>query len=208
VYNSQAESGGTLELWMERSPGTPLVLFKKYPICMYSGYPGPKKKERDGQTPEGFYSFSAGSFNPSSNYRLSFNVGYPNARDRALRHTGGMMTVFGGCTSIGAFAMGDPYIDEIWTIAAAAANRGQRTISFHSFPFPMTRENVDIAVRAYPSLAAFWSEIQPGYDAFERTRQVPRVTVSGTRYMVAAVGEAVPASFDDRSGRSPQPPAQ
>ena len=203
VYNSQSESGATLELWVEQPQGAgkPLIRFKSYPICMYSGLLGPKKREGDGQTIEVFYSFPAGSFNPSSSYRLSFNTGYPNMRDRALGYTGGLIMVHGECVSIGCFAMGNPFIDEIWTIAAAAADAGQRSIPFHSFPFPMTRENIDIAVHALPHLASFWNEIQPGYDAFERTRQVPSIAISGRNYIVSAVGSPVQTSFDDRSGR-------
>jgi murein L,D-transpeptidase YafK len=68
-----------------------------YPVCVYSGRPGPKLKEGDGQTPEGFYTVTPAQFNPNSSYRLSFNVGYPNAFDRANRYTGGSVMVHGDC---------------------------------------------------------------------------------------------------------------
>ena len=64
-------------------------MLKTYPICRWSGQLGPKMREGDRQVPEGFYAISPAQMNPNSSYYLSFNVGYPNAYDRALGHSGG-----------------------------------------------------------------------------------------------------------------------
>ena len=47
----------------------------------------PRLREGDRQVPEGFYSITPAQMNPNSAYYLSFNIGYPNAYDRALGHT-------------------------------------------------------------------------------------------------------------------------
>ena len=117
--NQQYLTDSVVEIWVEPSPGQPYKLFKSYPTCVYSGGLGPKKKEGDLQTPEGFYTIVPSAFNPTSAYRLvtisfvlvlgcdefvfifppfqSFNVGYPNAYDRALSYTGGAVMVHGYC---------------------------------------------------------------------------------------------------------------
>ena len=67
-----------------------------------------------------------GQMNPNSNYYLSFNVGYPNAYDRAYGRTGGTIMVHGACSSAGCFSMTDQQIAEIYAIAREAFNGGQR----------------------------------------------------------------------------------
>ncbi len=44
---------------------------------------GPKLKEGDRQAPEGFYRVAQSQLNPNSRHHLSFNLGFPNAFDRA-----------------------------------------------------------------------------------------------------------------------------
>ncbi|MEX1251258.1 MAG: 2-dehydro-3-deoxyphosphooctonate aldolase, partial [Hyphomonas sp.] len=62
--------------------------FRTWPVCSVSGTPGPKLREGDGQAPEGFYTVKPAQMNPASSYHLSFNLGYPNAFDRANGRTG------------------------------------------------------------------------------------------------------------------------
>jgi hypothetical protein len=107
-----------LEVWMQ-SDGV-FHRFATYPICGWSGYLGPKLREGDGQAPEGFYTVDASALNPNSNYYRSFNVGYPNAFDRAKGRTGSLIMVHGDCRSIGCFAMTNAQIAEIWKLVTAA----------------------------------------------------------------------------------------
>ena len=50
VFKEEAE----LEVWKQDGAGR-FQLLKTYPICRSSGDLGPKLREGDGQTPEGFY---------------------------------------------------------------------------------------------------------------------------------------------------------
>ena len=129
-----------LEVWLEN--GSSFELFRTYPICKYSGSLGPKLQQGDWQAPEGFYFVRPRQMNPSSRFHLSFNLGYPNAYDRAHGRTGDFLMVHGRCVSVGCYAMTDPVIDEIWTLADAAFRGGQPFFRVHIFPFRMTPENM------------------------------------------------------------------
>ncbi len=170
----------TLELWMQK--GSRFTLFKTYPICCYSGFPGPKLHEGDWQSPEGFYSVPASRMNPNSSYHLAFNIGYPNEFDRQRNRTGSSIMVHGECSSRGCFAMGNLGMEEIYLLAHSALAAGQEQFSVHVFPFPLTDENL-ARFRSSPWFD-FWKSLQPGYLAFEQTHTVPRVTVRDGVYVV------------------------
>ncbi len=136
AYKKEAE----FEVWKMRPDGS-YVYLKTFPMCRWSGQLGPKKREGDRQVPEGFYTITPGQMNPRSAYYLSFNVGYPNAYDRALGHEGGSIMVHGACSSSGCFSMTDQQIAEIYAIAREAFAGGQRAIQMQSFPFKMTPQN-------------------------------------------------------------------
>ena len=128
TYKQEAE----FEIWKMKSDGQ-YALLKTYPMCRWSGQLGPKMREGDHQVPEGFYTIAPGQMNPNSHYYLSFNVGYPNAYDRAYGRTGGDIMVHGICSSAGCFSMTDAQIAEIYAIAREAFNGGQRAIQMQSF---------------------------------------------------------------------------
>lgn len=117
-------------------------LAKAYPIVAMSGELGPKTAEGDRQAPEGFYATTLPLLNPRSKFHLSFNVGYPNAYDKSLGRTGSFIMVHGGDRSIGCFAMGDPAIEEIYTLVHQALRAGQTSVPIHIFPFEMTKERL------------------------------------------------------------------
>ena len=121
------------EIWKKKTDGQ-YALLKSYPMCRWSGQLGPKKREGDRQVPEGFYTITPGQMNPNSHYYLSFNVGYPNAYDRAWDRTGADIMVHGICSSAGCFSMTDPQIEEIYALAREAFNGGQR--EFRCSPIP------------------------------------------------------------------------
>ena len=83
IFKAESE----LEVWKAKDDGR-FYLFKTYPICSYSGGLGPKINQGDRQAPEGFYLVSQEQMNPNSKYQLSFNIGFPNAYDRAYGRTG------------------------------------------------------------------------------------------------------------------------
>ena len=125
-----------LELWMKN--GERMALFQTYPICRWSGRLGPKLKIGDKQAPEGFYRIGRAQLNPNSRWHRSFNIGFPNAFDRAHRRTGTYFMVHGGCSSAGCYAMTNAQVDDIYRLVEAALAKGQKAVDMHAFPFRMT----------------------------------------------------------------------
>ena len=188
TYKKEAE----LEIWKMKSDGR-YALLKTYPICRWSGQLGPKKVEGDMQVPEGFYTIAPGQMNPNSHYYLAFNVGYPNAYDRAYGRTGGSVMVHGVCSSAGCFSMTDEQVADIYAIARDAFRGGQREIQLQSYPFHMTPENM-AKYRLDPNIQ-FWKELKSGSDHFEVAKTEPQVVVCGKHYVFGATADgAVSAS--------------
>ena len=179
TYKKEAE----LKIWKMKSNGE-YALLKTYPMCRWSGQLGPKKREGDMQVPEGFYTIAPGQMNPNSHYYLSFNVGYPNAYDRAYGRTGGTVMVHGVCSSAGCFSMTDEQIADIYAIARDLFRGGQREIQLQSYPFHMTAEN-SAKFRLDPNID-FWKDLKNGSDHFEVAKQEPPVMVCGKRYVFGA----------------------
>jgi murein L,D-transpeptidase YafK len=188
TYKKEAE----FEVWKMRNDGR-YVLLRTYPMCRWSGQLGPKKRAGDRQVPEGFYAIYPAQMNPRSHYYLSFNVGYPNAYDRAHDYTGDSIMVHGICSSAGCFSMTNPEIAEIYTIAREAFASGQPEIQMQSLPFHMTAENF-AKYRLDPNIA-FWRELKNGTDNFEVTKQEVAVGVCDLRYVFNAK-PADGSSFD------------
>jgi murein L,D-transpeptidase YafK len=157
-------------------------LFRRYPICTYSGRLGPKLAEGDRQAPEGFYEVRAHQLNPASQYHLSFDLGYPNAFDRALGRTGSYLMVHGRCVSIGCYAMGDAAIEEIWHLVAAALAHGQPAVPVQASPFRFSAGWE--APHADSPWLDFWQQLAAGEAVFERTGRPPRVRVADGRYEI------------------------
>lgn len=168
-----------LELWVDKGGGR-FERFRNYPICAYSGDLGPKLRQGDSQAPEGFYRVGAQQLNPLSRFHLAFNLGYPNAHDRANGRSGDFLMVHGSCVSIGCYAMGDDGIEEIYSLAAAALRGGQTAFEVHAFPFRL--ETAALETERDSPWYAFWSDLKAAYDHFERTHEVPRMRVVGRRY--------------------------
>lgn len=184
---------GELELWLKVNGR--YTLYRTFPICKSSGHLGPKLKEADYQSPEGFYAVSAKQLNPHSNYYRAFNVGYPNAFDKQNGRTGGLVMVHGACKSVGCFAMTDKGIEEIYGFVSAALSAGQREVPVHIFPFRMTesallRETTASGWMSFMSQdavagkewAGFWKNLKEGYDRFESNHEPPTVYACGDHY--------------------------
>ena len=71
-----------LDVWLEKDGR--FTLFDTWKIAYHSGTLGPKFAEGDLQSPEGFYFVPPGMLNPNSRFHLAFDIGYPNAHDRAF----------------------------------------------------------------------------------------------------------------------------
>ena len=169
-----------LEVWIHT--GTVYEHLKDYAICAYSGHLGPKLKEGDKQAPEGFYRVEKYQLNPKSKFHLSFNLGYPNAYDRARKRTGSFLMVHGNCVSIGCYAMTDEKIEEIYALVESALDNGQKQVQVHAYPFMMTDENM--AFYEGNEWYDFWANLKEGYDYFETEKLPPHIKVKNRRYEV------------------------
>ena len=177
-----------LEVWMERNGGFELAL--TYPICAWSGQLGPKLKEGDGQSPEGFYLVSRNQLNPHSHYYLALNTGFPNAFDKAAGRTGSALMIHGACASIGCYAMTDAGIDDIYAIIDQALSSGQQAVPVHIFPFRMTEQR--LAAAAAGPWAGFWQNLAEGDGLFKPGGQPPQAYTCSGRYGFAAADGNAP----------------
>jgi len=169
-----------LEVWIKINHT--YAHLKDYSICASSGHLGPKLKEGDKQSPEGFYKVQKHQLNPHSKFHLSFNLGYPNRYDRAYGRTGSFLMVHGNCVSVGCYAMTDEKIEEIYALVKSALKHGQNYVDVHAFPFRMTEENMNLyeGNRWYD----FWMNLKEGYDYFESEKLPPKIKVEAKRYEI------------------------
>ncbi len=181
---------GKLEIWKAKTNGR-YDMVASYDICKWSGKLGPKFTEGDRQAPEGFYTVRPSQMNPNSNYHLAFNIGYPNAFDRANGRTGSNLMVHGACSSSGCYSMTDAQIEQIYAFGRDAFQGGQTEFQIQAFPFRMTAANM-ARYRNDPNYE-FWKMLKVGYDQFEITRVPPKVDVCEKRYVfnqIPADGQA------------------
>ncbi len=176
---------GEMEVWKQKRETGRYALLKKYDICKWSGKLGPKVKEGDRQAPEGFYTVTPAQMNPKSSYHLSFNIGFPNAYDRAHERTGSHLMVHGACSSRGCYSMDDEQIQEIYTLARLSFQGGQRAFQVQAYPFRMTPANL-AKHRNDPNIE-FWQMLKEGHDHFQVTGQPPKVDVCAKRYVFNSV---------------------
>ena len=176
VFKEESE----LEVWKQDAQGK-YALLKTYPICRWSGELGPKIKMGDRQAPEGFYSIGPGQMNPNSNYYLAFNLGFPNAYDKANDFTGDFLMVHGDCSSAGCYAMTDEQIQEIYALGRDSFLGGQKAFQVQAYPFHMTAMNL-AKHRDNPAMP-FWRMIKEGNDFFEVTKSEPHIEVCDKHYV-------------------------
>jgi murein L,D-transpeptidase YafK len=171
---------GKLEIWKRTNTGR-YDLIANYDICKWSGKLGPKYTEGDRQAPEGFYTVRPTQMNPYSKHHLSFNIGFPNAYDRAHGRTGSNLMVHGACSSSGCYSMTDQQVEEIYAFARDAFRGGQTEFQIEAFPFRMTAQNM-ARYRSDPNYG-FWKMLKEGYDHFEIAKVPPKVDVCEGRYV-------------------------
>ena len=163
-----------LEAWA-RSDDGPFRLVASWPVLAASGRPGPKRVQGDLQVPEGCYQVAVR--NPLSRFHLSLGLNYPNASDlvRSDRERpGNDIYLHGGAQSIGCMAIGDERVEELYLLAADVRTK---EVAVHLFPARMQGAAWDSMRMEYTQHAAFWTELLPIYDAFERTHRLPEVMI-------------------------------
>lgn len=172
---------GQLQVWGRSKSATPFKLVDTYSICSSSGTLGPKRREGDGQVPEGFYHVSA--FQAMSEFYLALQVNYPNAADRIngdKNHPGGDIMIHGNCVTIGCMPMTDEIIKEIYLMAVEARNDGEQNIPICIFPTKLTdsgmawlKDNVKDTEKI-----SFWENLKTGYDYFDSKKMLPTIGVN------------------------------
>lgn len=181
IYLRAYKQEELLELWIQKKSDEKYELYHTYVVQKASGRLGPKRKEGDGQVPEGFYVVDR--FNPKSQYHLSLGLDYPNASDKKRSdptHPGSDIFIHGSNVSIGCLAMGNDAIEEIYDIAETAKKSG-KPIRVDIYPFKMTKENLDSAPEKARQHLAFWTdELLPGYEWFEKHRTPAKFKVEPT----------------------------
>ncbi|MDN5214045.1 L,D-transpeptidase family protein [Fulvivirgaceae bacterium BMA12] len=177
-----------MEVWVKGSHHHRYQHLKDYKFCANSGRLGPKRKSGDRQIPEGFYFIDR--FNPVSNFHLSLGINYPNRSDKTLGHKenpGGDIFLHGGCATIGCVPITDDKIKGLYILAVEAKNNGQNKIPVHIFPGRAIKEAQwrKLSASADDGLVHFWKNLKPGYDHFEKNRQIPGIKVkqNGDYYM-------------------------
>ncbi|ASL86278.1 TPA: peptidoglycan meso-diaminopimelic acid protein amidase [Serratia marcescens] len=180
VYIQIFKEERKLELYAKM--GNEFRLVNTFPICNFSGGLGPKRREGDFKSPEGFYSVDARHLKPDSKYYRAINIGFPNDYDKSQGYSGAYLMIHGECKSIGCYAMTNTYMDEIYRYVEAAFAYGQSRVDISIYPFRMTEQN--LKRHASSSYIAFWRQLKPGYDYFAKNHQPPMMTVDNGQYVL------------------------
>lgn len=161
-----------LEVWVKPKNQSKYQLIWEYTFCKNSGTLGPKRKEGDYQIPEGFYKIS--TFNPKSKFLLSLKVDYPNASDKILsdqKTPGGDIYIHGNCQTVGCIPITDDLIQELYVFAVEG--KANNEIPIHIFPSKNWKELISTSSEHQ----AFWKNLKPGFDFFEKDKKLPNVRV-------------------------------
>lgn len=179
-----------VEVWIKNIGDVKYKLFRTYDICATSGNLGPKRKEGDGQVPEGFYRIDL--FNPTSDYYLSMRINYPNSSDVILKeglNAGGAIMMHGDCVTIGCLPMTDEKIKELYVLCLEARNRNN-PVYIDIYPAKFTPENIKMLESNYPkSKITFWKTLKTGYDYFETNKWLPVINIDAKGNYVLAEEE-------------------
>jgi len=180
IYFRAFKKEAQMEVWAKASKENKYVLIKTFSVCASSGVLGPKRKQGDGQVPEGFYEIDR--FNPASNFHLSLGLNYPNKSDKILgkANLGGDIFIHGNCVTIGCLPLTDDLIKEVYIMAVEARSRGQQRIPVHVFPCKLNKLEFRYLEDKYKGnsvLVDFWKNLEAGYQIFEKNRVLPSISV-------------------------------
>lgn len=168
-----------LEMWARNKGDREYKLVKTFKVCAISGGLGPKRREGDGQVPEGFYEVSW--FNPMSDYHLGLKINYPNQSDRIKtkgNRPGGDIMIHGNCVTIGCIPIENEPIEELYVACVEAKNNGHN-ITAEMYPCRFTPDNwASLSKKADTETLKFWGALKAVYDAFEEKHAMPQVKIN------------------------------
>lgn len=177
IYLRVFKQEDKLEVWARDNQHKSFQLLKTMVVCSKSGVAGPKRKEGDGQVPEGFYNISA--FNPASTYHLSLKVSYPNKSDVLKAHgkPGGDIMIHGQCVTIGCIPIQNDPIEELYVLCVEVRNRGQ-TIPVDIYPYDFNHSviNTTNGMQEAETLR-FWENLKKAHSYFELNHILPKIAV-------------------------------
>lgn len=183
MYLRSFKFDSKLEVWVKYDRSEKFKLFKSYRVCALAGTLGPKRMQGDYQVPEGFYYIN--EFNPKSTYHLSLGLNYPNTSDKILSDSlqpGGDIYIHGSCVTTGCIPITDQQIEELYILASHARSQGQDFIPVHIFPIQFSNQkSTDYLARyikEFPEYALMADELKQAYTYFERTQQIPVVSIT------------------------------
>jgi murein L,D-transpeptidase YafK len=182
----------TIEVW--GSDNGTYALLKTYPIAQLPGSLGPKLREGDLQTPEGFYFM--GAMNPYSQYYLSLEIKYPNKAD-SIRSPykqmyGGDIYIHGSDVSAGCTPIGDRNIAELyWLCYRFRVHNPGVKIPIHIFPFKMDDANIAFFNKekfVKTNYWGLWNQLTPMYKNFQATKKLSKYYIDdfGNYNVIAA----------------------
>ena len=154
-----------LELWASAHGKWRLI--HTYAILGASGTAGPKLRQGDKQVPEGIYKILW--LNPKSRYHLSMKLNYPNAEDlryarkEGRNNPGGDIFIHGKDVSIGCIAIGDPAIEELYTLAQRT---GVKQVSVYIAPTDPRQRPLSAPPQAPAWLAARYQQLNKIFQQF------------------------------------------
>ena len=185
VYLRLIKDRGKLEVWVQTAAG-PFARLRSFNLCGRGAPLGPRK---DHQTqPEGFYAIRADHLRPRAAKYIGLTFGWPNALDQTrgwARGSGPSPSVLqGGCAAGVSYGLTDSDIEELYTIVYYALASGQAGVPFHIFPFAMSP--LRMLQVGNTENGAFWRDLAPVWQAFERTKTPPAVTIRGRRYRLSS----------------------
>jgi murein L,D-transpeptidase YafK len=181
VYLRLIKEQKRLEVWVQ-GPRQEFVRLRSYRVCGTSSELGPRVTARTPRQPEGFYTISATGLRPPNITYLGLDLNWPNAYDQAQGWRGATSLVQAGCAGEPHFGLTDQDMEEVYALVHSALANGQASVSFHIFPFAMSRLRM-MAAGGSPN-APFWQGLAPAWQAFENTKKPPQVRVLGRRYVV------------------------
>jgi murein L,D-transpeptidase YafK len=136
----------TLEVWGIHRDGSAQKIHD-FPFTGFSGGPGPKLREGDGQIPEGIYRIEY--MNPNSSYHLSLKLDYPNDYDRekgvkdGRAKLGHDIFIHGRSATIGCIPIGNTGIEELFLMVA---EMGKEKVEVILAPYNMRTRSKRIEV--------------------------------------------------------------
>jgi len=194
VFKKEREA----ELWGMNAGHKKMALIKTLPVCAMDFEPGPKLREGDGKTPEGFYrpSFEYGSkfwfmwmdlakpddkgeVGKGSSFKMCTE--YPNKADKArsaslgIRKPGSEICIHGNCVSIGCASFKNRDFLHVFSFSRHHDAKENGPFQVHIFPFRFQDVPADERSRAASlsplgkeRLLLFWKDLERGYDLFNK----------------------------------------